>query len=103
MRENNLYAKKLFYLYYSKIIFLGEVGHNKEEQSELNYCEYLTCSQNHRFWKTWAEDTFFWVYGVLLMWTRNWKFRDWMFESDISASHESIKKGSPGPTFLHEY
>lgn len=59
MRENNLYAKKLFYLYYSKIIFLGEVGHNKEEQSELNYCKYLTCSQNDRFWKTWAEDTFF--------------------------------------------
>lgn len=44
MTENNLYAKKLFYLYDSKIIFLGEVGHNKQEQSELNYCEYLTWS-----------------------------------------------------------
>ena len=44
MTENNLYAKKLFYLYDSKIIFLGEVGHNKQEQSELNYCENLTWS-----------------------------------------------------------
>ena len=50
--RNNLYAKKLFYLYYSKIIFLGEVGRNKQEQGELNYCKYLTCSQNDRFWKT---------------------------------------------------
>lgn len=44
MTENNLYEKKLFYLYVSKILFLGEVGHNKQEQSELDYCKYLAWS-----------------------------------------------------------